>query len=273
MGVLQLAKLVEFLNAGDLQRCGCAEEDSQQFFAEAEVLARSKTTPGRYLSSHIIADSPEERRPLNLQKFRALACDSFAATADATSDGEDTVYSDIGTGLVDCDDEEVDDDELASSASSQRLASEIWLGPDNASATADDRVQQAPLSDWTLDDVQSPQPISWELPPLAVPAPISPEVGVSLWSARSQLYTSHYVAPGATGSALPFSALLCQALEHVAWEAPSLDPGNTYFELECAPPAVEVPQTQLACKLSSPCKPGKELSAAQRWLGEEPSDR
>jgi len=122
--------------------------------------------------------------------------------------------------------------------------------------------------------VQSTQPISWEfLPPLALPSPTSADVETSLWCARP-VDTTVLVPDGIT-SALPFSTFLRQAFDNVAWEASSergadasgrAALGYKRPPLACAPPALEVPQTQLA-RIKN-----RKLSAAELWLGPEPSD-
>lgn len=272
MGVLQLAKLVELLNAGDSQRCGCAEGHWQQWLADENDLARAKTAPGRYSSSQILDSHPQDSRVCKTLQYSALPIKAR----------EEQVG--FCTGLVDAS----YDSDSESSISSPRLASELWLGPEkrppekklssgelwlgpekppekiSSEATeVSQEVTEASLLD------SSHQSISWELPPLAIEAPIPSEVGTSMWSASRPLYTPSVAPSATTPSLLPFSALLRQALEHVAGEAPLVPGHRQSSQIACAPPALEVPRTQLERKDSYA---GRKLSAAQIWLGVGPSD-
>jgi hypothetical protein len=115
-----------------------------------------------------------------------------------------------------------------------------------------------------------------------MPAPISSPTGTSLWSATLPDSHAAALAPAATTADLPFSALLRQALEDVAsWdavrergkEAPLrtiLNISQTGFA--CGPPALDVPRTQLAHAVAPAGKEVRQLSAAEIWLGAEPSD-
>jgi len=252
MGVLQLPKLVELLNTGDLQRCGCAEVDLQQFFANPDVLMRSKVTPGKCASSHIRVSTSPENEPY---------------------------FSDL---IDDVDDQsESSDDMWESHRPSLQLDSMLWLGPEVPPEKSGREDVQESLPDWH-HDVQSIQSISWELPPSALAAPISPEVGSSLRS-TSSLYKNSVASTAGKPSALPFSALLCLALDQLSKEIISKR-GTEASETgvlgrkrlqSISPPALDVPQTKLAPKLPFTGKENKEprqLSAAELWLGEEPSD-
>lgn len=211
MGVLQLQKLVELLNAGDLQRCGCAEADLQKFFADPYALRRVKTTPGRYLSTHNLRNTPQEIDPQATQK-------SGGYTYEARPD--DTAAA----------------------------------GPEEPPAKTSNKVVQASTSVCN-QEAQRAEPISWELPPLAMLAPISAEMGTSLWYASS---LGKNIAAPIGASPLPFSAILRQALDDVARESHSecgLDESARFKPLD------------MGERLG---KKSRKLSAAELWLGADP---
>lgn len=227
MGILQLPKLIELLNAGDLQRCGCAQVDLQQFFTDPSVTTRAKQA----------APAPP---------FRPEA-------TDTSSEDEDIPFISLANA-------EADNQSDCSTASPQ-LDSKLWLGPEEPLAKAGhgfDQVFHTDLLD-SLSDIQSPQPISWQLPPLIVPAPPSSHLGTSLWSARQP--GAHFTAPVAVTPSVPFSALLRKSLDTVAWEA-GWKHGASASE-SCASSSYN--------RRSFEGASNRKLSAAELWLGPGPA--
>jgi len=278
MGVLQLVKLVELLNAGDLQRCGCAEVDLREFFMDLNGLRRVKTTPGRYSSSQNLDRSPQKDQP---QKPRyTTSAESwlqkpFASAQKARerpiSDDEDTVSIDVN---------EVDDEREGNEQGPQ-VGGSLGLGPveppaKNGYGSAKVRSANVRLREVNRN-AQKPQPISWELPPLAVPAPSVSPMGTSLWCASR--ISTHTAVPTGIASVHPFSSLLCQAisdmaqeahLEHIADAAASTLGSHKQSVLPYAPQALNVPRTRLV-PAASKGKAVRKLSVAELWLGPEPS--
>lgn len=264
MGVLELAKLVELLNVGDLHRCGCAGAGIREFFTETQVLRRVKTTPGRFSSFERSHSRPQEERPQSLEE---QGSSSEEGVQDATSDAEEDI---VFTGLTN----EADDISV-SSGSRPLLSSQTWLGPEKILTE-----QASPHDVDSSHDRSSMQPISWDLPPLAAPSLLDSQMGASLWCGSPLGKPAAAAIPVA--SHFPFSALLCQVLSDMALQAQSehgvndsemATLGHRQLLFASAPPVAEVPATELARK--TPCRGSKcsrKHSAAELWLGVEPHD-
>jgi len=228
MGILQLPKLVELLNAGDLKRCGCAQVDLQQFFKDPSVMTRA------------LQAAP-------VPPFRPEALDT------SSEDEEDIPFFSLANA-------EADDQSDCSTASPQ-LDSKLWLGPEEPQAKAGHGFEQVFHTDLldSLSDIESAQPISWQLPPLTVPALPPSNLGTSLWSARQS--SAHFTAPVAVTSSVPFSALLRKSLDTVAWEA-GWKHGASASE-SCASLGYKRHSFEGASN--------RKLSAAELWLGPGPA--
>lgn len=214
--MLQLQKLLELLTAGDLQRCGCAEVDLQKFFTDPYALRCVKATPGRYLSTHNLRNTPQEIQPQATQK-------SGGNTYEARHD--DTVAA----------------------------------GQEQSSAKTANKVVQASTPGCN-QKAKRAETTSWELPPLAMLAPISAEMGTSLWCVSS---LGKSIAAPTGASSLPFSAVLRQVLDDVAREKHS---ECGLEESEYLPALGSVP----TCLWSCEGKKSRKLSAAELWLGADP---
>lgn len=257
MGVLELSKLVELLNAKELQRCGCPDSDLQQILAGTENIRRVKTTPGRYSTSRI----PCETRSAALQTSGAS---THKTRRERTSDDEEIIFNGCAGDS---------DDESASSDSSQLCAFKLDPGPADPPAKTCIRTVQRHVDDQRPKAEQS---ISWELPPLAVPAPSFTPTGTSMWLGTSS--SRHALTPRAGKIEPLFSCLLDRALAGVASAAQAQHEKDMHSRNKClrqqstamsGPRALEVPRTQLTPARENTAR---KLSAAEIWLGADPSD-